>query len=297
MSEEEYMFEQVARTASASKDKGKAYVRMTTNFGPLNIELHVDKAPKTCYNFLQHCRAGYYDNVSFHRNIPGFMLQGGDPTGTGRGGESIWGGKPFRDEYDVSGAYKHDARGVLSMANKGPGTNGSQFFFTYRATPHLDGKHTVFGRLVGSGAAAAGSDDATLRAMEKVPTEPGTDRPLRTIRILDVTVFEDPFVAFKERLEAKIKRENLSEAEIRQRDEKRKRRENDRTTWLGTELDGDKKEQERLEKLTGGVGKYLGPTAAAVAPKKQPIQANAFDLPAEKKRKTEGGGFGDFSSW
>jgi peptidyl-prolyl cis-trans isomerase-like 2 len=173
-----------------------------------------------CYNFLTHCREGYYDNTIFHRNIPGFMIQGGDPTGTGKGGESIW-GKPFRDEIDAS-SYKHTSRGLLSMANKGAGTNGSQFFITYRATAHLDSKHTCFGRLLGPGNSGSGEDDATLRALEKVPTDPTTSRPLRTIRILDAAVFEDPFEKFKEKLDSKLRRENMTVEEKAARDAKRR---------------------------------------------------------------------------
>lgn len=135
VNQEEVMYEDVKRTNS------KGYVRLTTNFGPLNLELHCDKAPKTCYNFLSLCRKGYYTDTTFHRNIPGFMVQGGDPTGTGRGGESMW-GKSFGDELGNAGAFRHTARGCVSMANRGPDTNGSQFFITYAAKPHLDKKHT-----------------------------------------------------------------------------------------------------------------------------------------------------------
>lgn len=105
------------------------------------MKLHCDKAPKTCHNFLTLCSRGAYTSTTFHRNIPGFMVQGGDPTGTGRGGESIW-GKPFADELTTPGAYRHTARGVISMANRGPDTNTSQFFILYGSKPHLDKKHT-----------------------------------------------------------------------------------------------------------------------------------------------------------
>lgn len=137
LNEEDVMYDDIKRGGTSNK----GYVRLTTNFGPLNLELHCDKAPKTCYNFLTLCRRGYYTDTIFHRNIPGFMIQGGDPSGSGRGGESMW-GKTFADELNVTGAHKHTARGVLSMANRGPDTNGSQFFITYAAKPHLDKKHT-----------------------------------------------------------------------------------------------------------------------------------------------------------
>ena len=116
--EEEWMFERILPGE-------KGYVAMKTNLGVLNLELYCDKAPKTCYNFLMLSREGKYDNTIFHRLIPGFMVQGGDPTGTGSGGSSYW-GTEFRDEHSLRNAYKHESRGLLSMANKGANTNGSQ---------------------------------------------------------------------------------------------------------------------------------------------------------------------------
>ena len=112
-----------------------------TDKGEIQLDLHADKTPITVANFVNLAQRGYYDGVTFHRVIPNFMIQGGDPTGTGRGGP----GYRFEDELDPS--LRHDGPGVLSMANAGPGTNGSQFFITHGATPHLDGHHTVFGRV------------------------------------------------------------------------------------------------------------------------------------------------------
>lgn len=126
--------------------KGKGYVTFATNLGDIRVELYCQDTPKTCYNLIALAKKGYYKNVKFHRNIKNFMLQGGDPTGTGSGGESIF-GKPFEDE--LLNTLNHDGRGVLSMANRGPNTNTSQFFFTYRTCSHLNRKHTVFGKLVG----------------------------------------------------------------------------------------------------------------------------------------------------
>ncbi|RKP18510.1 peptidyl-prolyl cis-trans isomerase-like 2-like protein [Rozella allomycis CSF55] len=103
--------------------KTNSYVRLITNLGELNIELYSEKVPKTCYNFLMLLRSDYYKNVKFHRSIRNFMIQGGDPTGTGRGGESFW-KKSFKDEFHDT--LKHDSRGILSMANSGKDTNGSQ---------------------------------------------------------------------------------------------------------------------------------------------------------------------------
>jgi cyclophilin family peptidyl-prolyl cis-trans isomerase len=127
---------------SGALDSTKRYTaRFKTQRGEIVAELHAAQAPLTVENFVNLARAGFYDGTTFHRVIPGFMAQGGDPTGTGRGGP----GYTFRDEF--SPELRHDAAGVLSMANAGPGTNGSQFFITFGPTPHLDGKHTVFGRV------------------------------------------------------------------------------------------------------------------------------------------------------
>ena len=122
------------------KKQHKAH--METDNGIMVIELFAEKTPITVNNFVFLSREGYYDGVIFHRVIDNFMVQGGDPTGTGRGGP----GYKFGDEFDAS--LKHDKRGILSMANAGPSTNGSQFFITHGPTPHLNGKHTVFGQVV-----------------------------------------------------------------------------------------------------------------------------------------------------
>jgi peptidyl-prolyl cis-trans isomerase B (cyclophilin B) len=124
-------------------DTSKAYrARFKTERGEIVAELNAAQAPLTVENFVNLARAGFYDGTTFHRVIPGFMAQGGDPTGTGRGGP----GYQFGDEFSPD--LRHDGPGVLSMANAGPGTNGSQFFLTFDATPHLDGRHSVFGRVV-----------------------------------------------------------------------------------------------------------------------------------------------------
>ena len=114
-----------------------------TSKGPIHVELYPDKAPITVANFVNLAKRGYYNGLSFHRVIPDFMVQGGCPEGSGRGGP----GYRFEDEVKTG---LHHEKGVLSMANAGPGTNGSQFFITHVATPHLDGKHTVFGKVVGA---------------------------------------------------------------------------------------------------------------------------------------------------
>ncbi|WP_369940017.1 peptidylprolyl isomerase [Xanthomonas medicagonis] len=109
--------------------------------GPIKIELYPDKAPLTVANFVNLAKRGFYDGLNFHRVIADFMIQGGCPEGSGRGGPG------YRFEDETNNGVRHD-RGVLSMANAGPSTNGSQFFITHTATPWLDGKHTVFGKVI-----------------------------------------------------------------------------------------------------------------------------------------------------
>ncbi len=115
---------------------------ITTNRGDIRIELYEDKTPRTVANFVKLAKQGFYDGLKFHRVIADFMVQTGCPQGTGTGGP----GYQFDDEFHAD--LKHDGPGVLSMANAGPGTNGSQFFITHVPTPHLDGKHSVFGRVL-----------------------------------------------------------------------------------------------------------------------------------------------------
>ena len=123
-------------------DESKRYAAtIQTNRGDIVIDLHADKAPRTVNNFVALARDGFYDGVKFHRVIADFMIQGGDPTGSGSGGP----GYRFGDEFHPE--LLHDGPGVLSMANAGPNTNGSQFFITHGATNWLDNKHSVFGRV------------------------------------------------------------------------------------------------------------------------------------------------------
>ncbi|XXG77109.1 hypothetical protein AAC387_Pa08g1334 [Persea americana] len=151
-------------------------VLLHTSLGDIHMRLYPEECPKTVENFTTHCRNGYFDNLIFHRVIKGFMIQTGDPLGDGTGGQSIW-GREFEDEFHKS--LRHDRPFTLSMANAGPNTNGSQFFITTVATPWLDNKHTVFGRVV------KGMD--VVQAIEKVKTDK-TDKPYQEVKILNVTV-------------------------------------------------------------------------------------------------------------
>ncbi len=120
-------------------------VILETNAGKIEIKLFPDVAPRACENFTKLVQKGYYNGLIFHRVIKNFMIQGGDPTGTGTGGESIW-GRPFEDEFKSDVVF--DRPGILAMANSGPETNGSQFFITTVPTPWLSGRHTIFGEVV-----------------------------------------------------------------------------------------------------------------------------------------------------
>ncbi len=154
---------------------------MKTTKGSIEIELRPDMAPKAVENFITHSKNGYYDGLIFHRIIKDFMLQGGDPTGTGRGGESIW-GEPFEDEFSPNAVF--DKPGILAMANSGRNTNGSQFFITTVATYWLNGRHTIFGYVKN------GMD--TVKSLENVPTSGryGGDKPLAEQKILSITIKE-----------------------------------------------------------------------------------------------------------
>ena len=150
----------------------KTIVVLETNQGNIEIQLMQDVAPKTCENFTKLVEKGYYNGLIFHRVIKGFMLQGGDPTGTGRGGESIW-GEPFEDE--VSAGVKFDKVGLLAMANAGPNTNGSQFFIATAKTPWLNMKHTIFGEVI------SGYD--VVQKIENTETD-ASDRPVSQQKII-----------------------------------------------------------------------------------------------------------------
>jgi len=154
-----------------------------TTHGDLKIEVFCETVPKAAENFLALCASGYYNDCIFHRNIKGFIIQTGDPTGTGKGGQSIW-SSPFADE--IRSTLKFNSRGVVAMANSGKDSesNKSQFFITYSKQAHLDGKHTIFGKVI-DGA------DSTLDAMERVPVN-AKSRPLNEIKITGITIHANP---------------------------------------------------------------------------------------------------------
>eukprot|EP00933_Yihiella_yeosuensis_P025535 TRINITY_DN19801_c0_g1_i1.p1 TRINITY_DN19801_c0_g1~~TRINITY_DN19801_c0_g1_i1.p1 ORF type:complete len:183 (-),score=28.14 TRINITY_DN19801_c0_g1_i1:102-650(-) len=147
-------------------------VVLYTSMGEIEVELYWNHAPKTCMNFYELSKRSYYDNTLFHRIVNGFVIQGGDPTGTGRGGESIY-GPSFEDE--IHPGLKHTGAGVLSMANAGPDSNGSQFFITLGPQPSLDGKHSIFGRV-----------KRGMKVVQKMATVStnAQDKPVQDVKIL-----------------------------------------------------------------------------------------------------------------
>ncbi|KAK7489039.1 hypothetical protein BaRGS_00019700 [Batillaria attramentaria] len=157
-------------------------VLLKTSVGDIDIELWSKEAPKACRNFVQLCLEGYYDGVAFHRVVKDFIVQGGDPTETGEGGESVY-GAPFKDEFHSR--LRFVRRGLVAMANAGPNDNGSQFFFTMAATPELQNKHTIFGKVVGD----------TLYNMLKLQEVEidASERPVEPHRILHTEVLANPY--------------------------------------------------------------------------------------------------------
>ncbi|XP_062561541.1 RING-type E3 ubiquitin-protein ligase PPIL2 [Armigeres subalbatus] len=248
--------------------KKKGYVRLLTNFGALNLELYCDQVPKTCENFLKHCQTGYYNGCLFHRSIRNFMIQGGDPTGVGNGGSSIW-NKKFADE--IRPNLNHAGRGILSMANSGPNTNGSQFFITYRSCRHLDGKHTIFGKLVGG--------LEVLTEMERIEVD-NRDRPIESIFIQRVQVFVDPFQEADEEL-AKQRSEEQERAQ-READEKQKKT----------------ARAQPLKVFRSGVGKYLDKEVTKRFAEPEPSTSVANPALIKKRKKEETiSKLGNFNSW
>ncbi|KAL5119839.1 cyclophilin peptidyl-prolyl cis-trans isomerase Cyp8 [Pleosporales sp. CAS-2024a] len=277
LSDEDYMLK-------PKRIKNKGYARVCTSLGDLNIELLPEYAPRAVWNFVKLAQKGYYRDTVFHRNIKGFMIQGGDPTGTGRGGQSIW-GKPFNDE--LEGPERHSQRGMLSMANKGKNTNTSQFFITYRAVPHLDRKHTIFAKVVGG-------LDTTLRAMELA--EVGEkDRPVEDIEIQDIVVFVDPFEEWQKEREDK-------EAKDKEAEEMKKQggTADDKTTWTGKRIRADG----TVDNSSGGglgVGKYLEAAKQEVQNMGEDEIMGFVDEEEEEvaraKKKVKTSGFGNFDAW
>ena len=278
-----------ARTEEAVflNPKKKGYVRVSTTHGDLNLELHCDVAPRTCETFLTLCASGYYDGVEFHRSIKNFMIQGGDPSGSGRGGECVWGGK-FKDEITH---LTHAGRGVVAMANSGPNTNGSQFYVLYKSARHLDGKHAVFGNVVG------GMD--TLARMERVETD-DEDRPKTPVKILGAEVFVDPYDDLAKETEAnELKKAETEAKALREREEAM----NPGRWWSNPAGEAAREAGERAGAgdAKSGVGKYVAaareghPRRDAEGSKR--ARSGENDEARTKRAKPGGGGYGNFDAW
>jgi len=164
-------------------------VTLHTDLGNLKIELFCDGAPKGCKNFLALCASGYYDGCILHRNIKGFIVQTGDPTNVGKNGTSIWGGL-FEDEFKDN--LKHNKRGIVSLANKGPNTNGSQFFITYSKQSNLDMKYTIIGHVI--------DGIEVLDELEHIPVDEKTFRPKYDIKIKNVTIHANPIAELSDEI-------------------------------------------------------------------------------------------------
>ena len=249
------------KTIRAQKST-KAYARLhIQHYGHINLTLHASQTPHTVHNFLTLAQRGYYDGTASHRLLAGFMVQFGDPTGTGRGGSGAF-ERTFDDE--IVAALKHDKKGVLSMANSGSkggrGTNGSQFFITFAPCSHLDGKHTVFGQVVGSMAAL----DAIERAGDRGDKDDGKKQSssgVQPVVIERVEVFENPF---KDDWVAKdaLTGQREDEAEQRAADDKKQQVDNERKQWFSSPVAVDRSAEQKeigyLIKPSEGAGDSLG---------------------------------------
>lgn len=251
--------------AHVRKTHKKAYVRVMTSAGNLNFELHADVAPLAVDNFLMHCESGYYHGTIFHRLIRNFMMQGGDPTGTGKGGKSAFpNGSAFKDEIDAR--LSHSGPGVVSMANAGRNSNRSQFFVTFKSCEHLDGLHTIFGRCVGGlNVLKECNDVETWEKEELVKNEKRTeslteDRPKVNITIVRTEVFKDPFKEAEKEMEEAEKAKNEEEV-------KKKKEQDAEAMWFSNMMDPMEKHEKRG---STSIGKYL-----------------LLDEPKEKKKQQE----------
>ncbi|KAG7202887.1 hypothetical protein KM043_010035 [Ampulex compressa] len=214
-------------------------VVMKTTVGDIDLELWTKETPKACRNFIQLCMEGYYDNTIFHRVMKGFIAQGGDPTGTGEGGESIY-GQTFKDEFHTR--LRFCRRGLLAMANAGKDDNGSQFFFTLGSTPELQNKHTIFGKVTGE------TVYNMLKLEDALVDE--NDRPLYPQKIIKTEVLNNPFSDIVPRTASK----KLNEEKESKKDKKSGVK-NFKLLSFGEEAEEDEEESVVLNKQFSGKGK------------------------------------------
>ncbi|KAG4097927.1 peptidyl-prolyl isomerase cwc27 [Neocallimastix lanati (nom. inval.)] len=216
-----------------SEPPTKGKVVMHTSMGDIEIELWSKEAPLACRNFIQLSLEGYYDNTIFHRIVPKFCVQGGDPTGTGEGGESIY-GKPFDDEFHSR--LRFTRRGLMGMANKGKNQNESQFFFTFDATPELNHKNTLFGKIVGSTL-------FNMLKMEELEIDSETERPLYPPKILSISIIHNPFDDILPRITSEEKKAAELAEKLKNEIKKPKKKEKKRLNLLS--FGAEEEEQEK----------------------------------------------------
>lgn len=272
-----------AKFIALKKLKKKGFVRFHTNMGILDVELHCDIVPRTCTNFIGLCEKGAYNETCFHRSIRNFMIQGGKPKDKKEAETSLW-GDAFCDEFDDR--LKHVGPGILSMANSGPNTNKRQFFVTFKSAPHLDRKHSVFGRVL------KGLD--VLSMMEAIPTDK-KDRPETEIKINKVEVMYNPVNEADENERIRIQKHA---------DLKRREREERRASALGMAPRKDMASEQvtNQKSVDTTIGRYLPKTAihnndtessdnTALLDRGHVEKHSRFPPPPKTTK------FGDFSSW
>eukprot|EP00941_MAST-03F_sp_MAST-3F-sp1_P000128 g128.t1 len=283
----------------------KGYVRLCTTLGDVLIELHCNLVPRTCDNFIGLCKKKYFNGVPFHRVIRNFMAQSGDPSGTGRGGSSVWSGEKFADEFHPK--LRHSGRGIVSMANSGPNSNGSQFFITFESCTHLDDKHSVFGQVV--------DGIEVLQSLESLPVEgevkgclaQNMNRPkalrkwkpgqnIKTAKtVVDGEELVIPLIVSTEVLEDPYVEVDLAEEKIKKR--KRMKREEMDEIYIGRAQEKKTKSSSKSTSF-GMVGKYLKKEKKKKKEKHVQEKANLNLVPRQSKKvpSKEKQKF-DFSSW
>ncbi|NXX37306.1 CWC27 protein, partial [Nicator chloris] len=219
---------------------GKVLLRTTA--GEIDIELWSKEAPKACRNFIQLCMEEYYNNTIFHRVVPGFIVQGGDPTGTGSGGESVY-GAPFKDEFHSR--LRFNRRGLVAMANAGPHDNGSQFFFTLGRADELNNKHTIFGKVTG---------DTIYNMLRLAEVEVDKEeRPLSPHKIRSSEVLFNPFDDIVPRPNRKLKKDKPEEETNKK--SKVKGTKNFNLLSFGEEAEEEEEEISRVSQIMKGKSK------------------------------------------
>lgn len=261
------------------KMKKKGFVRLTTSLGVIDLEIHCDFVPRTACNFIGLVENGAYNGSIFHRCIPDFMVQGGKPAKKGEPETSLW-GDAFRDEFDPR--LTHSGGGILSMANKGSHTNLRQFFITFKSAPHLDRKHSIFGRVV------KGMD--VLKSIESVPTDK-KDRPVEDITIMNAEVLYSPI---QEAMEKNLSRAHQRE-QIRRLEKEERRAATFGSTKESMTSNSSPNPSSNIEssKDTMGVGRYLKTDKEGKNEELSTEDSVVTRLPGPPKKTV----FGDFSGW